>query len=151
MERLHVSGTDLGALAGMMRKVKFFAPLTISQLDQILPHVMLCSYAAGEPVFRQGEPGDAFYIVYDGKVEVRLRHMMFFNKTVATLGPGQFFGEIALVSQEPRTASVVAVQPTQLFALLAIDFAFVLQENPAAAAEMRSISAARKFASDHSS
>jgi len=151
MERITLGQTELGVLAGMLRKVKFFSPLTVGQLDTVLPHVMLCSYAAGEQVFRQGQAGDAFHIIYQGRVEVRLPRLLILSKTIATLGPGQFFGEIALVSNEPRSATVVCAEPTLLFTLMAADFAFVIRENPAAAAEMRSIAAQRKFVSKHSS
>lgn len=150
MERIPIVGSDIGALAKMMQKVDFFSPLTVGQLEKVLPHVMLGSYAAGETVFRQGDPGDAFYIVYTGKVEIRLRRMLFLSKTVARLGEGAFFGEGALISQEPRNAGVVCVEPTRLFTLLAADFQFILHENPGAAAEMRSIAAQRKFVSSHS-
>jgi CRP-like cAMP-binding protein len=75
--------------------------------------------------------------------------MLILSKAVATLGPGQFFGETALVSNEPRNATIVCVEPTLLFTLMATDFAFVLRENPAAAAEMKSIAAQRKFVSEH--
>ena len=150
MERLTVGAGELGVLAGMLRKVEFFAPLTVGQLDKVLPHVRLHSYSAGEKVFRQGEAGDAFYIIYKGKVEVRLRRMLVLSKTVAALEPGSFFGEIALVSDEPRTATVVCSEPTLLFALIAADFQFVLHENPAAAKEMERIAARRKFDSSHS-
>ena len=146
-----LGAAELGILAHMLRKVEFFSPLTVGQLEQVLPHVMLCSYAAGETVFSQGQAGDAFHIVYTGKVEIRLRRLWILSKAVATLAPGQFFGEIALVSNEPRTATVVCSEPTLLFTLLAADFAFVLRENPAAAAEMRSIASQRKFVSEHSS
>jgi CRP-like cAMP-binding protein len=133
----------------MLRNVKFFSPLTVGQLDMVLPHVMLCRYGSGEQVFHQGQAGDAFHIVYQGKVEVRLKRMLILSKAVATLGPGQFFGETALVSNEPRNATIVCVEPTLLFTLMATDFAFVLRENPAAAAEMKSIAAQRKFVSEH--
>ncbi|MDE2143959.1 MAG: cyclic nucleotide-binding domain-containing protein [Elusimicrobia bacterium] len=149
MERITISGPDIGALAKMMQKVDFFSPLTVGQLEKVLPHVMLDSYAAGETVFRQGDAGDAFYIVYAGKVEIRLKRMLFLSKTVASLGEGAFFGEGALLSQETRNASVVCVEPSRLFTLLAADFQFILNENPAAAAEMRSIAAQRKFVSSH--
>lgn len=149
MERIELGAEELGILAHMLRTVDFFSPLTVGQLEKVLPHVMLCSYGAGESVFRQGEAGDAFYIVYKGKVEIRLRRLLIFWKTVTTLGPGHFFGETALISKEPRNATVVAVEPSLLFTLITADFAFVLRENPAAAAEMRSIAAQRKFVSNH--
>jgi trk system potassium uptake protein TrkA len=149
MERITLGAAELGALAHMMRKVEFFTPLTVGQLEKVLPHVMLCSFAAGEAVFKQGAAGDAFYIVYKGKVDVRLRRLLFLSKTVATMGEGNFFGEVALISNEPRNATVVCTEPTLLFTLLASDFQFILQENPAAAAEMRSIANQRKFASSH--
>ncbi len=149
MRRLEVGPGELGILASMLRKVEFFAPLTVGQLEKVLPHVRIHAFCARETVFRQGEAGDAFYIVYEGSVEVRLRRFGIFSKTVATLRPGDFLGEIALISKEPRTAGIVAAEPTKLFALIAADFQFVLRENPAAAAEMRRISERRKFDSAH--
>lgn len=149
MERLTLGAAELGILAHMMRKVEFFSPLTVGQLEKVLPHVMLCSYAAGETVFKQGEAGDAFYIVYKGKVEIRLKRLVFLSRTVATLGEGSFFGETALLSQDPRNATVVCAEPTLLFTLLASDFQFILHENPAAKAEMLSIATQRKFVSSH--
>lgn len=150
MERLQVGPSELGVLAGMLRKVDFFTPLTIGQVEQILPQVRLYSFSPGETVFKKGAPGDAFYIVYKGSVEVRLPKLLLLHKTVATLRPGDFFGEIALISDEPRTATIVAAEPTLLFTLVSADFRFVLKENPAAAAEMRRIADRRKFDSAHS-
>jgi CRP-like cAMP-binding protein len=150
MEKLEVGAAELGILARMLRKVEFFAPLTIGQLEQVLPHVRIHSFSAGEKVFSQGDPGDAFYIVYKGSVEVRLKRMLFLSKTVAKLGEGDFFGETSLVSREPRNATIVAAEPTLLFTLIADDFQFVLHENPAAAQEMKRVAARRKFDSAHS-
>lgn len=147
MERLEVGNSDLGSLSKLLRKVDFFAPLTVGQLDQVLSHVMLFSYAAGETVFRQGDPGDAFYVVNKGKVDVKLKRFLWLKKTVASLGEGDFFGEIALISSEPRNATVTCAEPTLLFTLISQDFQFVLKENPAAAKEMAGIAARRKFAS----
>ena len=151
MQRLEVGASELGVLSSMLRRVEFFAPLTVGQLEKVLPHVLIHAFSKGETVFRQGEAGDAFYIVYTGAVDVRLRRWRILSRTVATLKAGEFFGEIALVSSEPRTATVVAAEPSRLFTLIADDFQFVLRENPAAAQEMRRISARRKFASAHSS
>ena len=146
MQQVQIAAPELGILANMLRKVEFFSPLTVGQLDKVLPAVMLHSYEKGERVFRQGEPGDAFYIVYKGSVDVCLRKLLLLSKTVTTLGPGDFFGEIALISDAPRNATVVCREPTLLFTLISDDFQFVLQENPAAAEEMRRIAARRRFA-----
>ena len=149
MQELNVGAAELGILARMLHGVEFFSPLTVGQLEKVLPHVRIQSFSAGETVFRQGDAGDAFYIVYKGSVEVRLRRWAILSKTVATLKEGEFFGEIALVSSEPRTATIVAAEPALLFALISQDFQFVLRENPAAAQEMKRISARRKFDSAH--
>lgn len=149
MKKLDIGPTELGLLAHMLRKVEFFTPLTIGQIEKVLPTVMLYSYDKGETVFSQGQKGDAFYIVYRGSVEIRLRQWLVLSKTVATMKPGDFLGEIALISDEPRTATVVCAEPTLMFTLIAEDFKFVLHENPAAAEEMRKIAARRKFASIH--
>ena len=151
MKKLDIGAPELGVLAGMLRKVEFFTPLTVGQLDQILPAIMLYAYDAGETVFRQGDKGDAFHIIYKGSVDIHLRRWFFLTKKVATRKAGDFLGEIALVSDEPRTATVHCAEPTLLFTLIADDFKFVLAENPAAALEMKRIAARRKFDSSRQS
>ena len=147
MEKLTMTDQAYGALAKAMRKVEFFAPLTLGQLEQIVPYIMLCRYKSGETIFKKGDPGDAFYIVMDGKVGVRIPKMVFLSTTVATLGPGDFFGEMALMSKDPRSATIVSEAETRLFVLLSADFSFVLDKNPAFAAEMKKIVERRKFMS----
>lgn len=134
---------------GVLRKIDFFTPLTVGQLEQVLPTVMLYAYDAGEKISSRGQKGDAFYIVYKGRVDIKLRHWMILSKKIATLREGEFVGETALISDEPRNATVTAAEPTMLFTLLADDFKFALTENPGAADEMRRIGKRRKFASDH--
>ena len=150
MEKMTMSDADYGHLARAMRKVEFFAPLNVGELEQIVKYIMLCRYKPGESVFRQGEPGDAFYIIYDGSVTVRLKKLIFFSKTVARLGPGDFFGEMALLSNAPRNAGVVAEEHTRLFVLLSADFSFMLKKNPAFAEEMKKLAERRKFMSRQS-
>ncbi|MDX6768452.1 MAG: cyclic nucleotide-binding domain-containing protein [Elusimicrobiota bacterium] len=151
MRALEIGSAELGVLAGMMRKVEFFTPLTVGQLEKVLPAVLLYEYAPGEVVFKEGQKGDAFHIVYQGKVAVSIKSgfLGLSSKTVATLGPGAFFGEIALISDAPRTATVRCAEKTLLFTLVASDFQFVLAENPSAAAEMKRIADRRKFETSH--
>ena len=147
MEKLAMADTDFIHLARAMRKVEFFAPLTMEQLESVLKYIMLCRYKAGERIFRQGDPGDAFYIIYDGAVSVGIKHLVLFTKQVARLGPGDFFGEMALLAKDPRSATVTALETTRLFVLLSADFAFVLKSNPAFATEMVKLAERRKFMS----
>jgi CRP-like cAMP-binding protein len=152
MQKQKIGPPEFGILARTLRSVDFFAPLTVGQIEQILPYVMLQSYEPGEVIFKQGERGDAFYIVYKGAVEIKVKKGFFsFGKTVARLSENQFFGEIALLSAEPRTATVTCAEPTQLFVLVATDFRFVIQSNPSMAREMEKIAAHRKFDSRHQS
>jgi putative ABC transport system ATP-binding protein len=74
-------------------------------------------FAAGETIIREGEPGEDFFLISDGEVEViRSDH------EVARLGPGDFFGEVALISGEPRNATVVAEGGVDAYALGKTDF-----------------------------
>lgn len=150
MEKVAMSDADYGHLARAMRKVEFFAPLNVGELEQIVKYIMLCRYKTGEKVIRQGEPGDAFYIVYDGAVSVCVRQYLFFSKALKRLGPGDFFGEMALLSNDPRSASVICEEPTRLFVLLSADFSFMLKKNPAFAEEMKKLAERRKFMSRQS-
>jgi CRP-like cAMP-binding protein len=75
------------------------------------------SAEAGQVVVRQGEQGDALYLIEEGQAEVHARAEDGTVTTVATLGPGSYFGEIALVTGGPRNADVVAVTPLTLLRL----------------------------------
>lgn len=146
MVKLSMGQAEMGLLARALRRVDFFSPLTVGQLDLVLPYIALYGFDAGEKIFGQGEVGDAFYIVHTGKVEILVKGGFFsLRRKVAELGPGSFFGEIALVSQTPRTATVRTLEPTQLFTLVSSDFQFVLKQNPSARAEMERIAARRRF------
>ena len=152
MEKLKMGQAEYAAMARSLRRVDFFAPLTVGQLELVLPYIMLYSCEAGEAVFKQGDAGDAFYIIYEGGVHIRLKKSFFsFSRTVKTMVPGDFFGEMALLSKEPRSASVVCTEPTKLFALLSVDFDFIVKQNPAFAAEVQKAAVRRRFASAHDS
>src|SRR5439155_19474132 len=71
---------------------------------------------AGDVIVRQGAPADKFFIIIDGEVEV-VREDDGEHRTLATLSRGQFFGEMAILRDTPRMATVRAVMPTTLFAM----------------------------------
>lgn len=96
----------------LLRGVPMLAPLPMTVLEQVAGDVSEVSYADGEPIIREGEVGDRFYILMSGRTSVTSA-----GEERPELGPGDSFGEIALVRNVPRTASVVAIGPVNVFAL----------------------------------
>ena len=150
MEKLKLGSEEYGSLAKLLRKVDFFAPLTVAQLENVLPYILLYQYASGETVFKQGSEGDAFYIIHEGQVAINVKTWFLgLTRQVAAMLPGDFFGEMALLSKGPRNATVSCVSAAKLFVLTAVDFQYILKENPAFAAEVAKIAARRKFSASH--
>ncbi len=79
-------------------------------------------FEAGETIFRQGERGDLVYAIVSGRVEVVREEADGGERLLATMGPGEYFGEMALVSDAPRTATVRAVEPVEAVAMGRADF-----------------------------
>ncbi len=101
----------------LLRGVSFFARLPEPTLEQVVSRLERIRLPAGRDVFRQGDSGDRFYVVADGEVEVTID-----GRSTSTLGPGDYFGEIALLRDIPRTAGVRARSDVELYALARDDF-----------------------------
>jgi MFS family permease len=96
----------------LLREIPIFAPLPPAQTERLARELIPVHAAAGDTVVREGEAGDRFYLVDSGELEVTVE-----GKSVRTLGPGDHFGEIALLRDVPRTATVSAVGEVDLYAL----------------------------------
>jgi MFS family permease len=101
----------------LLRGVPFLAPLPAPTVEHLAGSLAAVDVEAGATVFHEGDPGDRFYVVEQGEVEVRAG-----GRLLRTLGPGDFFGEIALVRDVPRTATVTASTSSSLLALEAPEF-----------------------------
>jgi ATP-binding cassette subfamily B protein len=106
-----------------------FGALPEATLDRLERQLSTVSFKLGQTVLRAGEPGEAFYLIYAGKVRVS-DETTEPPVTLATLGPGESFGEQSLLYRRPVSATVRASAPLVLLALSAPDFARLLQEHP---------------------
>jgi CRP-like cAMP-binding protein len=101
----------------LLTGVPIFAPLPGTALEHIAGRLVPLRIEPGTVIVREGDAGDRFYVVVEGEVEVTAD-----GKIVSQLGPGGYFGEIALLKDVPRTATVTAKTPMVLYALEREDF-----------------------------
>jgi MFS family permease len=101
----------------LLTDVPLFAPLPGTSLEHIAGRLVPVRIEEGTVVVREGDAGDRFYVIVEGEVEVSAE-----GEPVATQGPGGYFGEIALLRDVPRTATVTAKTPLVLYALEREDF-----------------------------
>lgn len=119
--------------AGSLRRVKIFSAFSDEQLTRFLDYIEVKDARSFSEVVRQGEPGDAMYLLLEGEVRVR---MLIGGKesTLATLSTGDFFGEISLFDHGPRSADVVANEDSILLKISAAAFQKLVSEAPDLAA-----------------
>jgi MFS family permease len=101
----------------LLQRVPMFVPLASSTVDALAHQLVRMPVAAGEVVLREGEDSDRFFVIDSGLVEVTQDGVVLRQE-----GPGEFFGEIGLLRDVPRTATVTAVEDTVLMALDRDDF-----------------------------
>lgn len=113
----------------ILKKIDFMAVLSIGELEKLVSYILKKNFKKKSIVFEQGDKGDFFYIVYNGSVSIWSAGKKEKQKKIATLGPGEYFGEMALVSGDPRNASVITDNEVDLFVLFKNDFNSLLREN----------------------
>jgi len=127
--------------ADLLRKV--FPGLTDSWIQYIVSSLQARSFQAGAIIFEEGEPADSFYIIESGHVEVSKRFEGNAPRILVRQGPGEFFGELALVQENPRAATVTAIEDTTLLEISKADFIQYLSHNPSMAVSIMRTMATR--------
>ena len=122
----------------VLTAVPIFAPLPGTSLEHLAGRLVPLRIDPGDVVVRQGDKGDRFYIVAEGEVEVTED-----GRTISQLSAGGYFGEIALIRDVPRTATVVARTPVVLYALEREDFLAAVTGHPVSAAAAEDVVSAR--------
>src|SRR5215210_4285543 len=116
--------------------IEFFELLGGDDRRALAEVVDLVRLGEGETLFRAGEPGESLYLVRSGEVELFINDNVGQKITLGTAGPGDFFGEIALLDAGPRTATAVALHASELIALDRDDLLLLFQRKPDAALHM---------------
>jgi CRP/FNR family transcriptional regulator, cyclic AMP receptor protein len=109
----------------LIRKVPLFARCSRAELKEIALLADEIDLHEGKEMTREGAPGREFFVLLEGTADVKKK-----SRRVNTLGPGDFFGEIALVSHEPRTATVIATSPVRALVITDRSFRRLLDDAP---------------------
>ncbi|WP_336923481.1 MFS transporter [Aquipuribacter sp. SD81] len=122
----------------LLRSVDLFAPLDPATTDQLARALGHMRFGVGEVLLREGETSELFYVVESGLVEVRQG-----ERVLRTEGPGEYFGEIGLLRDVPRTATVTALEDTVVRTLSREDFLQAVSGHSAARTAAESVVARR--------
>jgi CRP-like cAMP-binding protein len=109
----------------LIRKVPLFSHLSRKQLAQVAKVADEIDLREGKEMTREGAPGREFFVILEGSADVRKG-----GRKINSLQPGDFFGEIALVTSVPRTATVSATSPVRALVVTDRSFRHLLEESP---------------------
>ncbi len=119
-----------------LEKVELFSGLSQRNLARVAKLCTVRSYKAGEEIVRQGSPGLGLFIITSGKVKVVKETKDGRSLDIATHGAGEFIGEMSVLDGAVRTASVIAVEDTECFAIVSWDFNSLMKSYPEIALEI---------------
>ncbi len=128
----------MSATLDLLARVPLFKRLPRKTLQRLERIAVAREYKAGEDIVREGDRGAGFFLITQGKVEILKG-----GSRLNTLGAGEFFGEMALLDNHPRVATVRALEDTACLALSRWDFVAELRANPDLAIEMLEAVSAR--------
>ena len=113
------------AKVDLIRTVPLFGQLSRAEVNEVAKIADEIDVKAGKVLTREGDRGNEFFVILDGAAEVHRG-----GRKVRMLGAGDFFGEIALVSRSPRTATVTTTVPTDLLVITGTSFRALLDHSP---------------------
>ena len=113
-----------------LSKIKLLQVLPAEEVVQLIPDVKTVRFSAGETIFRQGDIASELYFIVEGSVQV-IRGLETDTKLIAELGEGDTFGEIALISDQPRTGTVRAITDIEVCTIHKIEFEHLIKQSPA--------------------
>jgi len=134
---------DLAVIRQVLEKLSFYQFLQPSELEKLVAGFEKSDIKKGDVLINQDKSGEIFYILAAGTVGVYLKGKLL-GKKIATLGADSFFGEMSLISDEPRSATVMCEDDGVVYTLLKKTFREVILSNPAIAEMVRKTASDRK-------
>lgn len=119
--------------ANLLERVPFLAGLSDADLRWLADRLHRRKYRRGDIVFQKDEPGQSLFIIEGGSVRIYIPGTQGADLTLAVIGPGDFFGDLSLLDDRPRSASAVAATDSVLLSLERSDFSQLLRSRPDAA------------------
>jgi CRP/FNR family transcriptional regulator len=116
-------------VVNFLQRVPLFQSLNKRQLGQLASWLVEREYPSGQPIVSQGKGGEGFFLIMSGKAEATRERSDGTKVVVNTFGPTDYFGELALLDDGPRTATVTATEPTKCVVLVRWDFLAKLQSD----------------------
>ena len=116
--------------AEIIISIPIFSALSREDIAKVLGKMEETTFSPGAAIFHQGDQGDAFYLIQSGAVQVVVGSGAGNSEIVAVLGPKDWFGEMALLSGERRSASIVSVKQTMLWRLSREDWEELIEKHP---------------------
>ncbi len=120
----------------LLRTVPVFSALGEEDLAEVVAVTVPRDFAAGEMVFREGDSSDTCYVMRSGRVRALREHTDGRTITLATFGPGDIFGELAMFDDERRSATIEALEATETAAILGSDMRRLLRAHPEIAVKL---------------
>ena len=111
----------------VMEKVPIFGNFTMKELKEVARLTHERSYKVGEPIFKKLSPGEGMYVILNGTVEIKDPDS---NTVFAKLESGDFFGELALLDEEPRSAMAIATESAKLIGFFRTDLLTLMNRDP---------------------
>jgi len=135
---------ELATIEKMLNTIPFMKSVTRPEIQELAYQLTRRTYRKDETIIKQGEPGTLFYIISKGKVKV-VKEKFFKKIILAELSTGSFFGEMALIDDFPRTATVIGDEAGEMYTLSHEAFEKVLLNNPQIKEQILQEAEARKL------
>ena len=131
-----VSGGGPHEQTGILARVALFSGLGADGLRELSAVARKRTFRPNEVIFHRDDPGQMLYVIHEGKVKIYITSPDGQEVSLAVFGPGDYFGELALLDGQPRSASAIAIEPVEAFALQRNDFISAVMRDPRIAIEV---------------